>query len=156
MKYLAPACVILLAGCQHLSYHPPSGDNTAELTFTSNNTAAQPVVCVPGEGFESTEYALAQQPLGGDALNDLLETMKKSPEVTTTIAASSQSRIGVSYNQRKANGQRDRCKVAVQFESQAGQAYTAHFIYDNDQCGLSLSHADGSPVDAVRTDWQCP
>ena len=86
MKALILAPLALLAGCQHLNYQPPAGDNTANVTFTSNNTAAQPVVCVPGKGFKATEYSLSHSPLGGDALNDLLETMKKSPQTFKILA----------------------------------------------------------------------
>jgi len=156
MKRLASACVILLAGCQHLSYQAPEGDNTTSVTFTGNNNAAQPVVCVPGKGFKPTEYALAQNPLGGEALNDLLESLKKSPEVTTTVAAEPATRIGVSYDQRQTDKSRDRCRVALQFNPVAGQHYQASFHYENDQCGLSLTEQDGKRVDAVLIDWQCP
>tara|TARA_B100000676_G_scaffold310608_1_gene377698 strand:+ start:886 stop:1356 length:471 start_codon:yes stop_codon:yes gene_type:complete len=156
MKALILAPLALLAGCQHLNYQPPAGDNTANVTFTSNNTAAQPVVCVPGKGFKATEYSLSHSPLGGDALNDLLETMKKSPQVTTTVEATRSVRIGVTYNRRQTDKSRDRCRVALQFDPRAGSDYQAHFVYENDQCGLSLSDESGSVVDAVLTDWQCP
>ena len=156
MKALFLAPLALLAGCQHLNYQPPEGEETAQVTFTSNNTAAQPVVCVPGKGFKSTEYAISQTPFGGDALNDLLETMKKSPEVTTAIPATPATRIGVTYNRRNADNTRDRCKVALQFDPQVGSDYQAHFVHEKGQCGLSLTDADGASVDAVLIDWQCP
>ena len=88
-------CVAALTGCQHFSYQPPYGDDIAEITFTSNDVPAQPSICVPGEGFQATEYSIAQKPIGGDAMNDLLSAMKKSVEVSTTLQASSQARIGV-------------------------------------------------------------
>lgn len=156
MKALILAPLVLLAGCQHLNYQPPAGDNTAKLTFTSNNTAAQPVVCVPGKGFKATEYALSQNPISGGALDDLLKTMKKSPQVTTTVDSAPATRIGVTYNRRQSDNSRDRCRVALQFDPRAGGEYQAHFVYENDQCGLSLKDASGSNVDAVLTDWQCP
>lgn len=156
MKRLASACVILLAGCQHLNYQAPEGDNTASVTFTGNNNSAQPVVCVPGKGFKPTEYALAQNPLGGEALNDLLESLKKSQQVTTTVTADTATRIGVSYDQRQTDKSRDRCRVALQFDAVAGQHYQASFLYEDDQCGLSLTDQDGKRVDAVLVDWQCP
>ena len=121
MKRFAPALVLVLAGCQNFGYQAPYGDDTAQITFTSNDTAAQPAICVPGKGFQSTEYSIAQKPMGGDALNDLLETMKKSTEVTTTLAPSSQTRVGIIYNQKHPNStQRDRCRVALQFELLCG------------------------------------
>ena len=70
MKALFLAPLALLAGCQHLNYQPPTDGDTAQVTFTSNDTAAQPVVCVPGKGFKSTEYALSQSPISGGALDE--------------------------------------------------------------------------------------
>lgn len=158
MKHLAfITCGLLLSGCQHFSYQPPYGEDTAEITFTSNDVPAQPVICVPGKGFQPTEYSIAQKPIGGDAMNDLLETMNKSMEVTTNLQASSQARIGVSYNQQKgAGGSRDRCKIALQFEAVAGEHYQAKFDYSNSQCGLSLTNSNGQSADAVQIDWACP
>lgn len=158
MKRLAfIACAFALSGCQHFSYQPPYGDDTAQITFTSNDLPAQPAICVPGEGFKSTEYSIAQKPIGGDAMNDLLETMKKSVEVTTTLNASSQARIGVSYNQQKNGGtSRDRCKIALLFEAIAGEHYQAKFDYSGSQCGLSLTDSNGQSADAVQIDWECP
>ncbi|WP_348719832.1 hypothetical protein [uncultured Alcanivorax sp.] len=156
MKALIFAPLALLAGCQHLNYQEPTTGETAQVTFTSKDTAAQPVVCVPGKGFQSTDYALSQSPISGGALDELLETMKKSPEVTTTVDAAPATRIGVIYNRRQADNSRDRCRVALQFSPQAGGDYQAHFVYDKGQCGLSLKDAAGNSVDAVQTDWQCP
>jgi len=156
MKALFLAPLALLVGCQHLNYQPPTDSDTAQVTFTSNNTAAQPVVCVPGKGFKATEYALSQNPVSGGALDDLLKTMKKSPQVATTVGSAPATRIGVTYNRRQADNSRDRCRVALQFDPRAGGDYQAHFIYENGQCGLSLEDTSGSSVDAVLTDWQCP
>lgn len=158
MKRLAfITCAMALAGCQHFSYQPPYGDDIADITFSSNNTPAQPSICVPGEGFQATEYSIAQKPIGGDAMNDLLETMKKSVEVSTTLKASSQARIGVSYNQQSGAGMsRDRCKIALQFEAVAGEHYQAKFDYSHSQCGLSLTDSNGNSADAVQVDWECP
>lgn len=148
---------IALSGCQHFNYQPPYGDDTAQITFTSNDTPAQPAICVPGEGFQSTEYSIAQKPIGGDALNELMETMKKSVEVTTTLTPSTQTRIGVSYNQQNSAGtSRDRCKIALQFEAVAGEHYQAKFDYSRSQCGLSITDSSGQSADAVQIDWKCP
>ncbi|MCK0153234.1 hypothetical protein MWU49_05955 [Alcanivorax sp. S6407] len=158
MKYLALASfAIALAGCQHLSYQPPYGEDTAKITFTTNGTPAQPVVCVPGKGFQPTEFSLARTPMGGDAMNDLMQTLKKSPTVTTKIAPSSQARVGVIYNQKDTNSsRRDRCKIALQFEAVAGESYKADFNYSADQCGLAITDSEGQSADAVQIDWQCP
>ncbi|MQX53160.1 hypothetical protein [Alcanivorax sediminis] len=158
MKYLAIASfAITLAGCQHLSYQPPHGEDTAKITFTTNGTPAQPVICVPGKGFRSTEYSLARTPMGGDSMNDLMQTLKKNPTVTTTISPSEQARVGVVYNQKSLNSTlRDRCKIALQFDAIAGEHYQASFNYSADQCGLSISDSTGKAADAVHIDWECP
>lgn len=154
MKYLVTACAFLLAGCQHLNYQPPSGDNTATVNFTANSISAQPMVCVPGKGFKATEYALTSS--GSEALGDLRETLKKSPQVTTSVPAGSSTRIGVAFNRPGNNHSRDRCQVALLFTPSAGSEYSAHFVYENDQCGLSLKESSGGSADAVLTDWKCP
>ncbi len=158
MKRLAfIACGIVLSGCQHFGYQPPYGDDIAQITFTSNDVPAQPAICVPGKGFQSTEYSIAQKPIGGDALNDLLETMKKSVEVTTAMQPSKQARIGVVYNQKSNTSmKRDRCKIALQFEAVAGEHYQAKFDYSHSQCGLALTDSNGQRADAVQIDWECP
>ena len=155
---LVPAIALLFTGCQHFSsYQQPYGDNTAEITFTSNDTAAQPVICVPGEGFQSTEFSNSQRPIGGVSLNELMEAMKKSPEVTTSLEASQQARIGILYNQKSTNStKRDRCRVALQFEALAGEHYQAKFSFSQGQCGLSLTDSRGRSADAVHVDWECP
>ena len=155
---LVPALALLFSGCHHFSgYQQPYGDDTAEITFTSNDTAAQPVICVPGEGFQSTDYSIAQQPIGGDSMNELMEAMKKSQEVTTVLKSSHQDRIGIIYNQKSTNStKRNRCKVALQFEALAGEHYQAQFNYTQTQCGLSLTDSNGHSADAVQIDWKCP
>ncbi|MDX1804734.1 MAG: hypothetical protein R3292_11680 [Alcanivorax sp.] len=154
MKIAALLPLALLAGCQHFSYLPPSGEQTASVTFTGN-AAAQPMVCVPDQGFRATEYALGKTPMGSDSFNDLLATMKKSPEVTTQVAAG-QTRIGVNFNQRQTDGSRDRCQVALEFNARQGASYKANFTHSAGQCGLSLTDDSGAPVDAVLVDWKCP
>lgn len=154
MKHLVTACAFLLAGCQHLNYQPPSGDDTATVTFTGNSLSAQPMVCVPGKGFKATEYALTSS--GSEALGDLRKALKKSPQVTTSVTAGASTRIGVAFNRPGDNHSRDRCQVALLFTPSAGNAYSAHFVYENDQCGLSLEESSGGSADAVLTDWECP
>jgi hypothetical protein len=154
MKYLVTACAFLLTGCQHLNYQPPSGDDTATVTFTTNSISAQPMVCVPGKGFKATEYALTSS--GSEALSDLRQALKKSPQVTTSVTAGTSTRIGVAFNRPGDNHNRDRCQVALLFTPSAGSEYNAHFVYENDQCGLSLEESSGGSADAVLTDWECP
>ncbi|WOD29496.1 hypothetical protein RYH70_05385 [Alloalcanivorax xenomutans] len=155
MKYLLPLPALLLAGCQMLSYTAPTDGDVATVTFSSDNIAAQPVVCVPGKGFQSTPTSLQQVPFETKAFDELLKTMKKAPEVTTTVRADEQARIGVIY-QKGSAGNRDLCRVAVQFNAQAGASYAARFTNDNNQCGLEVSGEGGLQADAVPVGWKCP
>ncbi|EKF75744.1 hypothetical protein A11A3_02707 [Alcanivorax hongdengensis A-11-3] len=147
--------VALLAGCQHFSYQAPTGDDTATVIFTSDDLVAQPVVCVPGEGFQSTEYALGVNTLDSKSIDEMLNSMKKATKVSTQVSAGS-TRIGVTMNQRENDGSRDRCKVALQFDALKGARYQAHFTRSAGQCGLSLNDESGAPTNAVLVDWQCP
>ena len=59
-----------------------------------------------------------------------------------TVAADGQTRIGVVYNERDTDMRRNHCRVAVQFNAQAGARYLAHFTRnDAGQCGPK-THAD--------------
>ena len=160
MKRIVLLPAVLLAGCQMLSYQPPQpGDNTATVTFTSNNTAAQPVVCVPGSGFQGTKVSLAHRPFDSHAFDEALKTLKKSEAVTVPVQAGDNTRIGVIYDQRDDrmhSMNRKLCKVAVQFQARPGVHYKAAFTYQNNQCGLSVESDDGADVGAVPVDWSCP
>ena len=151
---LLPA--LMLAGCQMLNYQEPAGEDTATVTFTGNE-AAQPVVCVPGRGFKDTKTSLAVKPWDTNAFNELFSAMKKAEQVPVTVAADGQTLIGVVYNERDSNMRRNHCRVAVQFNAQAGADYFAHFTRnDAGQCGLEVRGGDGVRADAVPVDWDCP
>ena len=159
MKKIILLPAVLLAGCQMLSYHPPQSGDTASVTFTSNNTAAQPVVCVPGSGFQGTEVSLAHRPFDSHAFDEAIKTLKKATAVTVPVRAGDATRIGVIYDQgdaRMHSLKRKLCKVAVQFQARPGVHYQAHFIHQDNQCGLSVTSDDGSDVGAVPVDWRCP
>ena len=151
---LLPA--LMLAGCQMLNYQEPTGEDTASVVFTGNE-AAQPVVCVPGRGFKDTKISLAVKPWDTNAFNELFKTMRKAEQVPVAVAADGQTRIGVVYNERDTDMRRNHCRVAVQFNAQAGARYLAHFTRnDAGQCGLEVRGEEGVQADAVPVDWDCP
>ena len=151
---LLPA--LMLAGCQMLNYQEPTGEDTAAVVFTGNE-AAQPVVCVPGRGFKDTKISLAVKPWDTNAFDELFSAMKKAEQVPVTVAADGQARIGVVYNERDSNMRRNHCRVAVQFNAQAGASYFAHFTRNEaGQCGLEVRGEEGVQADAVPVDWDCP
>ncbi|UWN51167.1 hypothetical protein [Alloalcanivorax profundimaris] len=146
----------LLTGCQMFSYQEPAGADTATVTFTGD-TSAQPAVCVPGKGFKDTQMALAVKPWETNAFDKLFQTMKKGEEVTVSVAASERARVGLVYNEARAAGGRDRCRVAAQFDARPGERYRAHFTRtDTGNCGLEIRGEDGVRADAVPVDWHCP
>lgn len=145
----------MLAGCQMLNYQEPAGGDTATVMFTGD-TAAQPAVCVPGRGFKDTKTSLAVKPWETNAFDELFAAMKKAEQVPVTVAADSQTRIGVVYNERN-DMSRDHCRVAVQFNARAGASYLAYFTRNEaGQCGLEVRGEDGVQADAVPVDWDCP
>ncbi len=151
---LLPA--LMLAGCQMLNYQEPTGEDTASVVFTGNE-AAQPVVCVPGRGFKDTKTSLAVKPWDTNAFDELFSAMKKAEQVPVTVAADGQARIGVVYNERDTDMRRNHCRVAVQFNAQAGARYLAHFTRnDAGQCGLEVRGEEGVQADAVPVAWDCP
>ena len=153
---LLASLVALASGCSH--YHGPEGSDAATVVFTSNNVAAQPMVCVPGEGFQATRYALSRNPFDSDAITQLNDTLRKSAEVPATLPAGEPVRLGVQFQEKRNKDAPApfRCNAAVRFTPQAGATYSAHFIRDGQQCGLGISLADGTPApDAVRVPWEC-
>lgn len=151
------ALLTLLSGCQALSYQPPTGEDTASITFTSDNIAVQPVVCVPGKGFRSTAMALAHKPFESGFFDELNAGLRKADSVTTEITTTSGStQVGFILQNRPREGMAQRCKTAARFPVQAGARYQAHFLYENDHCGIQVRDASGMPLaDAVATPWQC-
>ena len=153
---LLVSLVALASGCSH--YHGPEGSDAATVVFTSNRVAAQPMVCLPGKGFQSTRYALSRHDSDLDALNELNEAMRKNAEVTTSVPGGAPIRLGVQFSEPRGMGNPTpfRCNAAVMFTPQAGTSYSAHFVRDGSQCGLGVSLADGTPApDAVRVPWAC-
>lgn len=151
------ALLALLGGCQALSYQPPTGDDTASITFTSDNVAVQPVICVPGKGFRSTGMALAHKPFESGFFDELNAGLRKAESVTTDITtASGTSLVGFILQNRPREGLTNRCKTAARFPVQAGTRYQAHFLYENGHCGIQIKDDSGIPLaDAVAAPWQC-
>ena len=153
----ASLSLLLLAGCQALSYQPPTGDDTASITFTSDNIAVQPVICVPGSGFRSTSMALAHKPFQSEFFDELNAGLRKAESVTTDVSTISGSAlVGFILQERPREGMAKRCKTAARFPVQAGASYQAHFLYEGGHCGIQIKDASGAPLaDAVATPWQC-
>lgn len=159
MKTLALLFVSLLAilaGCQRFTYHPPQEGARATLTFSSDNVAVQPMVCVPGEGFKATAYALAQKPFESDFFNELNKSLKKSERVIVEVPADAPIRIGFSLSRPAGSGPRQRCKVAAQLPVRAGAAYRAHFQMNGEHCGIQVTAENDTEANATLTPWKCP
>lgn len=151
------AALLLLSGCARFAYQDATGDNTATVTFSSEGIGVQPQVCVPGEGFKSTEFSVAANDGDGDFVSQMNETLKKQPLVSTRVPGDLDTRVAFSYTADKREaGVRDRCKVAVFFRARAGAHYDAHFSLPGGQCALTLTSEDDPGVDAVVVPYSCP
>lgn len=151
------AVALLLGGCQMLSYQEPSGDHTATIIFSTENTAVQPVICVPGKGFEGSTFSVARKSSTNDTLKDLHEAMHKADKVPVLVDASRNSaRIGFIMQKKNSSGPRKICKVAAQLSVVAGQTYHATFTEASGSCGVTLSDANGASLeDAIITPYEC-
>src|SRR5690606_10066776 len=132
-------------------------DDTASITFTSDNIAVQPVVCVPGSGFQSTRQALAHTPFESEFFSELNANLNKSKEVTVDVATQSgQVIVGFVMQRRQDNGPRDRCKVAVRLPVSSGDRHSVHFSLESGHCGVRAQDQNGAPLtDALPVPWQC-
>lgn len=148
--------VTLLAGCQLKFHQDYQGDDAATLLFSSDDLAAQPVICVPGEGFRDTRVAVGRG--GMKLLDDLNEAMGKSPEVKVQVAASDTLVAGFRYQRGGRHEERQRCRAAHAFQVEAGKTYQLMLGKGND-CPLTVSVTgdDGwQPHPSQVTDWSCP
>ncbi len=155
-RLLFAALVLLCSGCQMLSYKDATGDAVATIEFTSNETAAQPVVCVPGKGFKSTAMSVTANTSDSQFIKDMNETMRKAAKVTAQVDASTGStKVGFVMRKPQRMGPSQRCRVAAQFSVSAGMTYSAHLTETNGQCGVEIS-ASGKPLeDAFIVPWEC-
>jgi hypothetical protein len=151
------ALSLLLSGCQMLSYQEPNGDDTATIIFSTENAAVQPVICVPGQGFESSNFSVARKSSTNDTMKDLHEAMHKAEQVSVRVDASRHSaRIGFIMQKKSGAGPRTICKVAAQLSVVAGQTYHATFTEASNSCGVTLTDANGTPLtDAIVTAYEC-
>lgn len=147
---------LALTGCQMLSYQEPASGATATVVFSSDNVAVQPVVCVPGKGFKSTEYAVAQKPFKSEFFDQLNDSLKKKEQVEVKVPATGDRiRIGFVLQRKQDNGTYHRCKVAADFGITANATYQAHFVESGDHCGLTVKQ-DGQPLnDQFLAPWEC-
>lgn len=150
-------CASLLSGCQMLSYQEPSGDNTATVIFATDNAAVQPVICVPGKGFESSSFSVARKSSTNETLRELHEALHKAEQVSVKVDATRSSvRVGFIMQKKNGAGPRKHCKVAAQLSISSGQTYYATFTASGDTCGISLSDDKGASLsDAIITPYAC-
>jgi len=155
-RLLLALLVLPVSGCQLLSYQEPTEGQLATVEFTSNETAAQPVVCVPGKGFKSTALSVSANTSDSPFVQDMNEVLKKAPKVSVQIDASRGSvQVGYVMQQKQSTGLRKRCKVAARFSVAAGHTYTAHLTESDGHCGLEISEAGAPLEDAFIAPWEC-
>ena len=154
---IAPTLIVLLSsGCQVLSYHEPTEGELATLTFSSNKTAAQPVICVPGKGFEPTYLSVSANTSDSQFVSDMNTALNKAATVSVKVDASRGSaKAGFVVQQKQSVGPTRRCRVATQFAVMAGHEYTVHLTEADDHCGLSVTEQDAPVEDAFLTPWDC-
>ena len=156
MRVVLLVGVILLAGCQLAFHQDYSGEDAATLVFSSDDLPAQPVICVPGEGFRDTRIAVGRG--GMKMLDDLNEAMKKSPEVEVSIPAGRDVIAGFRHRSLERPGDRDGCRQAVRLSPSANARYRLH-LEDGDRCLISTSqwqNEQWQPLAAETVAWDCP
>lgn len=152
LALLATTC--LLTACQSMFHQDYAGDNAAILTFSSDDLPAQPVICVPGEGFRETSFSVGRD--GYKILNDLNEAMKKSPEVVVKVQASGETLAGFRYRDSARTAEKSRCRIAMRFSSEPGEHYQLRL--DDDRCAVSVTRLSGTewlPHAATPGAWHC-
>jgi len=142
------ASALMLGACQSSFYnHVPESD-AATLVFSSNNQAVQPMVCVPGQGFKDTRYAVGRS--GSQLSDELAEVLHKRNEVEVTVNPSEHTVVAFRFRQANRSGRANRCRVATTFPTQAGQAYQVRFIRESSACHISVIPLDDQeklPID---------
>jgi len=134
------ASALMLGACQSNFYHHEPESDAATLIFSSNNQAVQPMVCVPGQGFKDTRYAVGR---GGSQLADeLAEALNKRIEVEATVTPSAHTLVAFRFRQSKRSGIADRCRIAAAFPTQAGETYQVRFIREFSTCRISVISRD--------------
>jgi hypothetical protein len=156
MRLALLATLVLLTACQNSFHTDHNASDAVTLIFSSNDLPAQPAICVPGTGFRDTRFAVGRA--GSKILDDLNEAMKKSAEVTATVAASDTLVAGFRYRDSgRAGAEKNRCRRAVRFAAETGQTYHLR-LDDAASCAVSVTQSRGEEqvrVDAENSDWIC-
>ena len=139
MRIVLLATFCLLAACQSGRYLDHRGSDAATLVFASDDLTAQPLICAPGKGLQKTPLAIG---LGGyKMLEDLNETMKKSPEVRASVATDSSVVAGFQHSQRGRSSPRKQCRVMARFDAAAGQTYRLR-LEKSPVCAITVSRLE--------------
>ncbi|MCH8544584.1 MAG: hypothetical protein LAT61_13535 [Alcanivorax sp.] len=145
---------LLLGACSH--YQASGAEETARITFTSNNVSGQPMVCNEAGRFQSTRKALSQKPFDGEIFDEINKALGKAEAVVTEVPADGAVRVGVRHSQRSRGTTDFSCRQAVQFEPAPGGTYTVHFTIQGNQCGLDITEDNGANVEsAIAVPWKC-
>lgn len=140
MRFALLAAALLLSACQSSRHIDYASEDAITLIFSSDDLAAQPIICVPGEGIRQTSLSVG---IGGyKILEDLNEAMKKSAEVHATIAPKSPVIAGFRYTQRGSVKPRKRCETMVSFEASPGQSYKLR-LESSPACTITAMRQDG-------------
>ncbi|MEE4249781.1 MAG: hypothetical protein V2I38_04270, partial [Alcanivoracaceae bacterium] len=140
MRFALLAVIFLLSACQSGRHADYASEDAVTLIFSSDDLAAQPIICIPGEGIRETPMSVG---IGGyKILDDLNEAMKKSPEVTATVAPDSPVIAGFRYSQRGRIVARKRCERMVSFEASAGQTYQLR-LESSPTCTITATRQEG-------------
>lgn len=131
--------MLLLTACQSAVYQnqfypPASGEDSAELVFSSDDLAVQPLICLPGSGWRPTAEAVGR----GDSkvFDDLNKVLRKAREVTVRVPAG-EIQAGFRYRESGRYADHSRCQVDGAFSAQAGERIQLLFRRDDGgQCLL--------------------
>ncbi|MCC1496519.1 hypothetical protein [Alcanivorax sp. 1008] len=156
MRFALLAAIFMLSACQSSRHADYAGEDAITLIFSADDIAAQPIICIPGEGIRETPLSVG---IGGyKILEDLNEAMKKSPEVRATIMPESPVIAGFRYTQRSSVAPRKRCERMVSFEASAGQTYQLR-LEKSPMCTITATRLEGESwveQDIIDSAPSCP
>ena len=156
MRFALLAMVFMLSACQSNRHVDYVSEDAVTLVFSSDDLAAQPIICVPGKWIQETPMSVG---IGGyKVLDDLNEAMKKSPEVRATVASGTPVIAGFRYSQRSRIAARQRCERMVSFDAVAGQTYRLH-LEKSPICTITATRQEGEDwvkQDVLSSKPSCP
>lgn len=156
MRFALLAVICMLSACQSARHIDYASEAAVTLIFSSDDLAAQPIICVPGKGIQETSVAVG---IGGYKIfDDLNEAMNKSPEVHATVAPDSAVIAGFRYSQRSRAAGRKRCERMVSFDAIAGQTYQLR-LESSPRCTITATRQDGDSwvkQDVLDSNPACP